>query len=346
LRTHLVIDALSGDKVLDESDGTYQIVYAYDYDGTIIRFYYDANSGDSVSGADYFYLRNQQGDITTIIDNGGNTVVKYRYDAYGNILGLVDNSTGDIISKMNPYTYRGYRYDSEIGYYYLNSRYYNPEIGRFINADGMLGEMGDIPITNMYAYCANNPVMNVDRTGKFWETVIDIGFTIWGLVDLINNPTWENAGWLALDLVFLVIPFIPGIGKGAKAVSKVDDITDVATFMNRRKDVFVIGQNMAHRVIPYADEIGALYYKGFKYYDDVAKVSSKLANSAGYMHNMSFIASKSLMGARFIDIGMDASRAGMAIYNFSRFTVYSERFIAGTARIKNALRATRRIFYD
>jgi RHS repeat-associated protein len=152
--------------VLDESDGTYQLVYTYDYDGTIIRFYYDANSGDSVSGADYFYLRNQQGDITTIIDNGGNTVVKYRYDAYGNILGLVDNSMGDIISKMNPYTYRGYRYDSEIGYYYLNSRYYNPEIGRFINTDGMLGEMGDIPSTNMYAYCANNPVMNVDPSGE------------------------------------------------------------------------------------------------------------------------------------------------------------------------------------
>ena len=174
--TQTITYTLSGDKVLDESDGTYQLVYTYDYDGTIIRFYYDANSGDSVSGADYFYLRNQQGDITAIIDNGGNILVKYRYDAYGNILGLVDNSIGDIISAMNPYTYRGYRYDSEIGYYYLNSRYYNPETGRFINADGMLGEMGDIPSTNMYAYCANNPVMYVDPSGEF---IITLSIVLW-----------------------------------------------------------------------------------------------------------------------------------------------------------------------
>ncbi len=173
--------------MLDESDGTYQIVYAYDYDGTIIRFYYDANSGDSVSGADYFYLRNQQGDITTIIDNGGNTVVKYRYDAYGNILGLVDNSTGDIISKMNPYTYRGYRYDSEIGYYYLNSRYYNPEIGRFINADGIeyLGANEDILSYNLYAYCSNNPVMNVDPSGKIALALFLVGgFAIYAAIDI------------------------------------------------------------------------------------------------------------------------------------------------------------------
>lgn len=112
----------------------------------------------------------------------------------------------------------------------------------------------------------------------------------------------------------------------------------------KTQDAFVIGQNMAQRVIPYADEIGALYYKGFNHYDDLAKVSSKLANTVGYMHNMSFIASKSLMGARFTDIGLDASRAGMVMYNISRFTVYSERLVAGTARTKNVLRAIRRIF--
>jgi len=187
--------------------------------------------------------------------------------------------------------------------------------------------------------------MNIDRDGHFWETVIDIGFAIWGLVDLINDPTWENAGWFALDLVFLAIPFIPGIGKGAKAVSKADDIADAVNFVNRGQDVIVIGQNMK-RVIPYADEIGALYYKGFQYYDEIAMVSGKWAKTIGYLDNMAYIATNSLMGARFIDIGMDVSRAGMAIYNFSRFTVYSERFIAGTIRMKNVLRALRIVFYD
>lgn len=80
------------------------------------------------------------------------------------------------------------------------------------------------------------------------------------------------------------------------------------------------------------------------YYDEVAMASKKWANTIGYLDNMAYIATNSLMGARFIDIGMDASRAGIAMYNFSRFTVYSERFVAGTARIKNVLRAIRRIF--
>ena len=189
------------------------------------------------------------------------------------------------------------------------------------------------------------PVMYVDPSGNFWETLIDIGFTVWGLVDLINDPTWENAGWFALDLAFLAIPFIPGIGKGAKTISKADDIISATNFVNRGQDLIVIGQNMK-RVIPFADEIGALYYKGFQYYDEIAMVSSKWAKAIGYFDNMVYIATNSLMGARFIDIGMDASRAGIAMYNFSRFTVYSERFVAGTAKIKNVLRAIRRIFYN
>jgi RHS repeat-associated protein len=143
--------------------------------------------------------------------------VKYRYDAYGNILGLVDNSTGDIISKMNPYTYRGYRYDSEIGYYYLNSRYYNPEIGRFINADGMLGEMGDIPSTNMYAYCASNPVMNVDPNGTF---VITLTATI-------------TLGSLAL--VALASLTVYSIIRNKEFVNEIDSlITAVKTDINKK----------------------------------------------------------------------------------------------------------------
>jgi hypothetical protein len=62
--------------------------------------------------------------------------------------------------------------------YYLNSRFYNPEIGRFINADGLLGEIGNIQSTNMYAYCANNPVMFTDSTGfspKWIDTLAWIG---------------------------------------------------------------------------------------------------------------------------------------------------------------------------
>jgi len=157
--TETIEYTLLGDSVIYETHGTYQILYTYDYDGTLISFNYDND--------DYFYFRNQQGDITHILDTSGNTIVKYRYDAYGNIIDIQDVSQNCSISSVNSYTYRGYRFDSEINMYYLNSRYYNPEIGRFINADGLLGQTGNVQSTNMYAYCANNPVMYLDPSGFF-----------------------------------------------------------------------------------------------------------------------------------------------------------------------------------
>jgi len=161
---------LIDDKVIYETNGTYAITFTYDYDGKIISFSYDPNINVSNDEAEYFYLRNQQGDITHILDASGNTIVKYRYDAYGNIIDIQDTSQNDIVSSINPYTYRGYRFDSEIRMYYLNSRYYVPEIGRFLNSDGLLGQIGDLQSTNMYAYCANNPVMHTDVTGHSWKS--------------------------------------------------------------------------------------------------------------------------------------------------------------------------------
>ncbi|QVK19397.1 hypothetical protein KHQ81_06855 [Mycoplasmatota bacterium] len=100
-------------------------------------------------GNEYFYIKDLQGNISIIVDENGNIVVEYSYDAWGNIISTKEYNADETekteldIAKINPYRYRGYRYDEETGWYYLNSRYYNPEIGRFINADGQLGEIGD-----------------------------------------------------------------------------------------------------------------------------------------------------------------------------------------------------------
>ncbi|HCZ23395.1 MAG TPA: hypothetical protein DHV05_00840, partial [Acholeplasmataceae bacterium] len=137
---------LDGDKVLVETWGSNTIYYTYDVDGTLLSMNYNGN--------EYFYITNMQGDIIELVDISGNTVVEYKYDAWGNIVYQTPNqSLGDI----NPYRYRGYRFDEETGFYYLNSRYYNPVIGRFISSDGLLGKQGDTIGHNMYAYCANNP---------------------------------------------------------------------------------------------------------------------------------------------------------------------------------------------
>ena len=173
-RTHKIIDdqvityTLSGDKVLYETDGTYAIIYAYDYDGKLIGFSLNTDI-DSNSFVDYFYVRNQFNDITRIVDKTGAIIVEYEYDAWGNILSIEDSSSNDIVSTYNPYTYRGYRYDKEISMYYLNSRFYNPYIGRFISSDGLLGEQGDILGHNMYVYTKNNPVMYSDASGYISE---------------------------------------------------------------------------------------------------------------------------------------------------------------------------------
>ncbi|HAX02803.1 MAG: hypothetical protein A2Y45_05175 [Tenericutes bacterium GWC2_34_14] len=154
---------LQGDKVIYETDGTYEIIYTYDYDGTIISFEY---RDDTHAWKEYFFMRDQQGDITKIVDKDGTIIVEYQYDAWGNIISKVDNS-GFNLSAINAYTYRGYRYDSEINLYYLNSRYYDPEIGRFISSDGILGQKGNIQSTNMFNYCANNPIIYFDPDGDF-----------------------------------------------------------------------------------------------------------------------------------------------------------------------------------
>ncbi|QLY40546.1 RHS repeat-associated core domain-containing protein [Hujiaoplasma nucleasis] len=90
-------------------------------------------------------------------------MVEYQYDAYGNTIYEYDSGLG--LSEINPYRYRGFRYDNDIGLYYLQSRYYNPETGRFINADGIVQSSDTILGLNMYSYAENNPVMNMDPTG-------------------------------------------------------------------------------------------------------------------------------------------------------------------------------------
>jgi RHS repeat-associated protein len=183
---------LIDDKVVYETDGTYGILYTYDYDGRLISFNYDSDINDSTLGIEYYYLHNQQGDITKIVDKDGNIVVEYYYDIWGNITKETD-ITGIDLANKNPYRYRGYRYDNDIDMYYLNSRYYNPEVGRFINADGLLGEMGDISSTNMFAYCANNPVMFIDSDGDcpilIW--LIVAAYVAWGIQDICDIANGE-----------------------------------------------------------------------------------------------------------------------------------------------------------
>lgn len=144
------------------------------------KIFYDesgAPQGFSFLGETIFtFVRNLQGDVIAVVDSEGNTVMKYSYDPWGNLEyhlvneELANNEeTAMLFTALCPLTYRGYNYDFTTGLYYLQSRYYNPEWGRFINCDDtniLLATQGETLGANMFAYCGNNPVNYVDPTGR------------------------------------------------------------------------------------------------------------------------------------------------------------------------------------
>jgi len=140
------------------------------------------------------------GDITHIATSNGTVALHYIYDAYGQITDTENTAGYSAIADANPYRYRGYRYDSEISMYYLNSRYYNPEVGRFINADGMFGKVGELGTNNMYSYCSNNPIMLIDPSGElgilFWLAVSGIiyciGTSVGGYATAAVMSIWDK----------------------------------------------------------------------------------------------------------------------------------------------------------
>ena len=108
-----------------------------------------------------------QGDVTQIRDTSNNLKASYIYDAWGKILSITENTTNNIGAK-NAIRYRGYYYDTESNLYYLNARYYDPQIKRFISADGTLGANSDMFGYNLYAYCGNDPINRIDPSGEAW----------------------------------------------------------------------------------------------------------------------------------------------------------------------------------
>ena len=119
------------------------------------------------NGTAYAYVKSLQGDIVAILDENGNTVVSYGYDAWGAPLWCT-GELAETLGKVQPFRYRGYVFDEETGLYYLRSRYYNPGWGRFANADAQIAETWENMLgNNQYSYCFNNPANMIDPTGNW-----------------------------------------------------------------------------------------------------------------------------------------------------------------------------------
>ena len=158
-------------------------------DGSVSSFHftYDATGPMSMTfyGTEYFYLKNAQGDVTGLVDSSGTQVVAYTYDAWGNILSTTGSMAGSL-GYTNPFRYRSYFYDTETGLYYLGSRYYNPETGRFINADNLIsGSKNGVSGNNVFSYCGNNPINKVDASGHWPQFINNVAKTVKKLVQKV-----------------------------------------------------------------------------------------------------------------------------------------------------------------
>jgi len=213
---------LIGYKYLADNTNCY-VQCLYDENGESIGFIINFIESTTTSIA-YYYVKNLLGDIVKLVDATGKEIVSYSYDAWGNM--SYNTPTDDdpvdaiIASSFNPFFYRGYYLDLYTCSYYLQSRFYNPKWGRYINADLYCDTETSALGTNMFAFCNNNPVNSVDPSGYWgadvhyggkyngfsydgtYEWAIDVGFNansadIIADADRLTDKLWHyNTSWL------------------------------------------------------------------------------------------------------------------------------------------------------
>ena len=174
---------LDGTKIFRETWGNNTLIPLYDNEDSVCGIIYNS--------ASYYFIKNLQGDVIAIVDKDAETVARYSYDAWGAVTSAVtytDLTKGVDIATINPFRYRGYYYDEEIGLYYLQSRYYDASVGRFTSVDNptIINNASNTASmsTNKYCYCQNSPSNDTDECGSTAGTI----------VKMISNFLWGMAG--------------------------------------------------------------------------------------------------------------------------------------------------------
>ena len=169
---------LDGTKILRETWNGNTLITLYDNEDGVCGILYN--------DIPYYFIKNLQGDIIAIVDQGADTVARYSYDAWGKIASITGSNIN--IAHINPFRYRSYYYDEETLLYYLQSRYYNPVVGRFVNSDEVKysidGETAHK--INGFSYCASAPIMCVDYGGNESSYIYNQK-TFWGASMKIGN---------------------------------------------------------------------------------------------------------------------------------------------------------------
>ena len=216
-----------------EKFGTTELWFFYDSDGNPSGVRY--KNGNTTT--DYYFVCNWRGDVIRIYDGTGAVVANYNYDAWGGVISVTDSNGAAItdpthIANVNPLRYRGYYFDSETGLYYLRSRYYDPAVKRFINADIpeiLTANFENFAQYNLFSYCFNNPVNLFDEKGNWssWATKMAIGvgaIVIGASIVAATAVTGGAAAFVGAAVAGLKAAAISGaigaaVGAGTSAVS-------------------------------------------------------------------------------------------------------------------------------
>ena len=240
----------SGEDLTSQSDGNHELY-----------FYYDGGNPVAVDadGELYYYVYNTLGDVMALVDEEGQLAAQYAYDAYGQVLKVMDGAGNDVsgqaahIANLNPIRYRGYYYDTDLKFYYLKSRYYDPEVGRFISPDELTMAMSaanGITSPNLYTYANNNPIRYTDSGGKesvgWVYTPIDVQWDAYyrGLEEHYTNL--YRAGQLTEDSINYQLYVTPMLAQEAEQFLK-------NGYINVQQDEVLV--EMGGRIFRYMEEL-------------------------------------------------------------------------------------------
>lgn len=247
----------AGGKLMQMKVGKDVLEFGYDVDGKPLTM--------SLNGTVYYYITNLQGDVVSV-ENSDLTIASYAYDAWGNMTAI-----SGTYAELNPLRYRGYVYDQELGLYYLESRYYDPAVGRFINADRAASTGQGIIGNNMFAYCGNNPTVRLDSDGEAFETIWDAVSLAASVADVAAKP-YDPWAWIALagDAADVLIPFVGGIGETTRVLKAASQAAELADKAADVKKGWKVGDDITNLTkagkVPSWSTLKSRYWKNRAYY--------------------------------------------------------------------------------
>ena len=243
-----------GNKLINDKTNDYELDFLYDENDILYGFIKDKTSI-------YYYVRDILGNILGITNASGTLIVKYNLDAFGKLISITGSDT-NTIGKINPFRYKGYYYDEETRLFYCNSRYYLPELCRWISPDSIeYLDPESINGLNLYCCYANNPIMNIDPSGHAWYNLLTwdwgeiakgVGLVITGVAAIaVGVVTLPYGGWIA------AVAGITILAGGGTALLGLSDIGERITDYNVTQEaVFMVNEdayNLAENIFQYTE---------------------------------------------------------------------------------------------